>query len=255
MPDFATEISKLLPVKDIYEDAAQPAVRQAGVIGGDLMKTLHLALAPVQLAAALQDRFRDFIDRSVRKVPEDRRIQPAPQIAGPVLEGIRYEPEGTPIDEMFANLLANSMDQQNHGKAHPAYPNLIKQLAADEAIFLAVILDGTYTRTTQRDLIDSVGPHGNTVQAFTNYRVLNDTFPVKQLVLPERLNFYINHLNSLGLAGLYDSQTATEYLREGPIERKQTGLRSTASYLLTDLGKDFITACQPPAQAAMPSAT
>ena len=196
MPDFAVELSKLLPVKDIYEDVAKPAARQVGAIGGDLMKTLHLALAPIQLTAALQDRYRNFIDRSVRKVPEDRRVQPAPQIAGPVLEGIRYELEGTPIDEMFANLLANSMDQWNYGKAHSAYPNLIKQIAADEAILLATILDGSYTRTTQRDLTDSVGPHGNEVQIWTNCRVLNDTFPVERLVLPERLNFYINHLNS-----------------------------------------------------------
>jgi hypothetical protein len=247
MPDFAVEISKLLPVKDIYEDTAQPAARQAGAIGGDLMKTLHLVLAPIQLVAAFQDRFRNFIDRSVRKVPEDRRIQPAPQIVGPVLEGIRYEPEGTPIDEMFANLLANAMDQQNHGKAHPAYPNLIKQLAADEAILLSIIAGSKYTRTTEHDLADSVGPHGNTVQIWTNYRILSDTFPVERLFLPERLNFYVNHLHSLGLAGLCDDEAAHEYLREAPTEpTKQTGLRTTASYRLTDFGVDFVTACQPP---------
>jgi Abortive infection alpha len=134
MPDFAEEISKLLPVKDIYEDAAQPATRQVGAIGGDLMKTLHLVLAPIQYVAALQDRYRAFIERSVRKVPEERRVQPAPQIVGPVLEGIRYEPEGTEIEEMFANLLANGMDKDNVGLAHPAYPSIISQLSRDEAL-------------------------------------------------------------------------------------------------------------------------
>jgi hypothetical protein len=139
MSNFATEISRLLPVKDMYEDVAQPAARQAGTISADLMKTLHLVLAPIQYAAALQDRYRNFIDSSVRKVPEERRVQPAPQLAGPILEGIRYEPERTEIDQMFANLLANSMDKENVGKAHPAYPNLIKQLSRDEAVCLALM--------------------------------------------------------------------------------------------------------------------
>ena len=33
MPGFAEEISKLLPVRDIYQDALQPAARQVGEIG------------------------------------------------------------------------------------------------------------------------------------------------------------------------------------------------------------------------------
>lgn len=61
-----------------------------------ILKTLHLALTPVQYLAAVQDRYKSFLDRSIRRVPKEQRVVPAPQILGPILEEIRYEPEGTP---------------------------------------------------------------------------------------------------------------------------------------------------------------
>ena len=76
MADFASEMAKLLPVKNVYEDAAQPAVRQAGQISGDLMKECTSPLHRYQLVAAMQDRFRNFIDKSVRSIPESRRFSP-----------------------------------------------------------------------------------------------------------------------------------------------------------------------------------
>lgn len=108
--EFAKELVKQLPVKSIYKDVGSPAAKQAGQFGEDLFKVLQLALAPIQYFAALQDRYRRFLDASVRRVPEERRIAPAPQILGPVLEGIRYEPEESPIEEMFSQLLSRSMD-------------------------------------------------------------------------------------------------------------------------------------------------
>ena len=129
---FAKEVAKQLPVKE----ALTPAVAPTGQLMADLVKTIQLALAPLQFAAAYQDRLRNFIDASVRRVSPANRVSPAPQILGPIIEGIRYEPEGTPIDQMFSELLSRSMDAEHLNEAHPAYPFLIKQLSADEARIL-----------------------------------------------------------------------------------------------------------------------
>ena len=134
--EFAREVAQQLPVQQAYNEAASPAVKQAGEFFEDLVKTVRLALAPIQFLAAYQDRVRHFIDRSVRVVPEAQRVPPAPQILGPVLEGIRYEPEDTPIDKMFSSLLTASMDSKRVGDAHPAFPQIIRQLSSDEAILL-----------------------------------------------------------------------------------------------------------------------
>jgi hypothetical protein len=109
--EFAKELANKLPVKEFYEDAVAPAAQEVGRISKDIIKTIMLALAPFQVAAAYQDRFREFIDRSVRRVPQANRIPPPPQILGPIVEGMRYEPENTNIADMFSQLLSCSMDQ------------------------------------------------------------------------------------------------------------------------------------------------
>ena len=110
--ESAKELAKQLPIKQLYGDVVYPAAKQVGTFGEDTLKVLLLALAPVQYLAALQDRYRRFLDVSIRRDPEQQRIAPAPQILGPVLEGIRYEPEDTPIDDMFSQLLSRSMDSK-----------------------------------------------------------------------------------------------------------------------------------------------
>src|SRR5581483_10409542 len=131
--EFAKELAKQLPVKSIYDDALAPAAKQAGQLAADIVKVIQLALAPFQVLAAYQDRLRNFLDKAVRRIPDSNRVSPAPQILGPIIEGIRYEPEGTPVDEMFSQLLSRSMDKERMDEAHPAYPILIRQLSSDEA--------------------------------------------------------------------------------------------------------------------------
>jgi len=135
MPDELTdkiieEIAKKIPIQEAYDDLAAPAMKELGKVFPDIVKVLRLVLLPIQYGAALQERFTRFLDRSVGQVPEERRITPAPQMLGPILEAIRYEPESTPIDEMFSQLLSGSMDRERVDSAHPAFIEIIKQLSS-----------------------------------------------------------------------------------------------------------------------------
>jgi hypothetical protein len=228
---LAEELAKQLPVKAIYKDAAKPAAKQIGQLAQDLVKTIQLALAPLQFASAYQDRLRAFIDRSVRAVPEERRISPPPQILGPIVEGIRYEPEGTPLDEMFQRLLSSSMDAERMSTAHPAFPAIIRQLSADEARILSSLkerqYDYVYTRTYD------VGTN-----LFHGYNVEIDELPKDDLVFPNNVQVYMQHLDKLGLAGVFQQGNQEPLFTE----RTQTGVRVRSKYLLTDFGKQFVSA-------------
>src|SRR5262252_5750093 len=124
--EFAKELAKQFPVKAVYDDVVAPPARQAGQVLTDIVKTIQLALAPLQFAGAYQDRLRAFIDKSIRRVLEQKRVSPAPQILGPIIEGIRYEPEDTPIDEMFSQLLSSALDADRVNEAHPAFPAIVR---------------------------------------------------------------------------------------------------------------------------------
>jgi hypothetical protein len=75
---IATEVAKQIPVKDAYVDALKPGVKQVGTLIEDLTKVILLGLAPVQFVAALQDRYRNFLDTAVRRVPEPDRVPSVP---------------------------------------------------------------------------------------------------------------------------------------------------------------------------------
>lgn len=231
--EVATAFAKELADKFPVEEALSPAAAQTGLILSDIVKTLHLALVPFQLLGAYQDRLRRFIDNSVRRVPEEKRIPPAPQILGPIIEGIRYEPEGTPIEAMFSELLSHSIDQDRVQEVHPAYPLIVKQLSADEAKILVRLngrdFDYVYTRTfdAQTNLFSGVPA------------IEVDAFPRDELSFPDNIIFYFDHLNQLGLAGIYQIGNQ-EALFDGAI---QTGTRSRSQFRLTNFGRRFVKAC------------
>ena len=230
--EFAKELARQFPVKAAYNDLAKPGAQQAGQLIEDLLKVLHLALAPVQYLGALQDRYRTFLDKSVRRIPEQNRVSPAPQIVGPVLEGIRYEPEGTPIDEMFSQLLSRSMDSDRVGEAHPAFPIIIRQLSSDEARILKMLSESQYDFIYTSDFNEAT-------KLFSGREIETDTLPLEKLAFPHNVSFYREHLHYLGLAGVFQHGNQVPLCTGG----RQTGVRVISKNRLTDLGRRFVHAC------------
>jgi Abortive infection alpha len=176
----ATKLVKQVPIKEVYKDGLSPAVRETGSVLADFVKTIRLALAPLQFTAALQDRYVRFLDRSVRQIPEDRRILPAPQIVGPILEAIKYEPEDTLISNMYNEVLSRAFDRDRAEDAHPAYAPLIKQLSVDEAIILKII----YEKYLQNDhyKFQCTDDYDAKTNRFSNRKVELDELPLNDLV-------------------------------------------------------------------------
>jgi hypothetical protein len=236
--EFAKELAKQLPVEAMYKDAVSPAAKQFGQLAEDLLKVLQLALAPVQMAAALQDRYRRFLDTSIRRIPPERRIAPPPQILGPVIEGVRYEPEGTPIDKLYSNLLSSSMDSERVDKAHPAFPFIIRQLSADEAKVLEAMRNAV-------EPFEMVQLYQFKDNRFNPVALEKDNFPRDNLMFPDNLLFYTSHLDQLGLAVRNDHRHDPLYSGEAG-NQHQTGSRVFFRYELTDMGVRFLEACHSP---------
>lgn len=238
--EFAKELARQLPVKAVYDDALAPPARQAGQLATDIVKTIQLALAPLQFLAAYQDRLRGFIDKSVRRVPEEKRVSPAPQILGPIIEGIRYEPEDTPIDEMFSQLLTCSIDADRVNEAHPAFAAIIRQLVSDEARILARLADGPRTQIWTRDW-------DTERRLFGPSSIEIDDLPRDDLRFGENVPLYIDHLSQLGLAGIFQEGNQVPIMgpRPGtsPPIQMQVGVRAHCQYRLTPWGQRFIQAC------------
>ena len=225
--DLVEQIAKILPVGQIYSDALSPGMKQLGHALEDVIKCLRLATFPIQVGSASQTQLENFLKSAVERVPEEKRVLPAPQILGPVIEAVRYEPADTEIESMFAELLSRSMDADNLGDAHPAFPHLIRQLSMDEARIIKLIAESRRRQTLfQRIVVYRF--EGNRSHFERKER---EDFPTSDLIYPQRLEFYIDHLWSLGLAGVFE--TKQEPVLEG---NAQIGSRQFLEYRLTDLG-------------------
>jgi len=135
IPDNAiTELSK-----KTYDDVAHPTLRELGSIGEGIMKFVALPFKFLGLTAIqLEERYKNFIARSINKVPEEKQVLPQAVIAAPILEQVKYifNEENPDLEEMFSDLLASAMDKDLQDKVHPIFVNILKQLSPTDARLL-----------------------------------------------------------------------------------------------------------------------
>jgi len=127
----------------IYQDALQPAAIEVGKALGTLAKTIHVALAPVSALVWGYDQAKEFISTRVaeklKNVPAEQICTPNPMVAGPALEALKYTGHESTLSEMYANLLATSLDSTTAATAHPAFVEIIKQLTPPEAKLIELL--------------------------------------------------------------------------------------------------------------------
>jgi len=236
VPDEVAKILDSKTAQKIYDDGLSHPIQEVGEALVDIVKTARLFTAPFQIAAGYQDRLRVWIDKVVRKVPEDRRIPAPSRIAGPIFQELRYLDEGDVIADMYLNLLAKAIDKERINEAHPAFVKIIGFLSADEVLMLHLLGQKDFEETYQSDYdIDA--------NKFKNKRITLREFPVKDLVFSENYYVYTSHLISLNLVAfpVYKQEPTWS---EGP-SRFQTGEIGYARLTLTDFGRMFVKACEP----------
>lgn len=134
------EIAKAVP---IYPDAIQPAAKEVGKSLHLVARAVNAALAPVEALVWGVEQIREFVrDRVSTKldnVPPEDVQQPKPHIAVPAIEALRYTGEESELSELYANLLATSMDKVTAYRAHPGFVDMIKNMSPDEARIMRLL--------------------------------------------------------------------------------------------------------------------
>lgn len=128
------ELAKSVP---IYQDAIQPAAKEAGKSLHLVTRAVNAALTPVEGLVWGVEKIRDFVRERVSakldNVPPEEVQQPKPHVAVPAIEALRYTGAESDLAELYANLLATSMDKATAYRAHPGFVDMIKNMSPDEA--------------------------------------------------------------------------------------------------------------------------
>jgi len=135
--EVVNSVTNLVKAIPIYQDGLQPAVKEIGKALGTVGKTVNIALAPISALVWGYDQIKDFVEIKVgeklKDIPEEKIITPDETIAGPLLESLRYTGHKEELKEMYANLLASSMNADKADNAHPSFVDIIKNMNMYEA--------------------------------------------------------------------------------------------------------------------------
>ena len=256
--DAVTGVAKAVPV---YQDMVQPAARELGKALQTVAKTVHIALAPVSALVWGYDQVKEFVSTKVadrlKNVPPENIVTPKPNVAGPVLEALRYTGHEPLLSDLYANLLAASMDKATANGALPAFVEIIKQLTPDEAKLV-----GLFIHEIPFPLLNVRWEYKTPTPEKTGGSAVIVNFShlgiITHCEFPQMTPMYIDNLCRLGLAeipamyqytgiGVYDPlenapeiQQKKSEIEQNPelkfvLERK--GLR------ITELGKQFARIC------------
>lgn len=151
-PGSVTEIAKVVSeIADkvpVYQDAIQPAAKELGKGLQVVAKAVNAALVPVEGLIWGVEKIKDFVrDRVASKledVPPEDIQQPKPHIAVPAIDALRYTGAEGDLSELYANLLATSMDRATAYRAHPGFVDMIKNMCPDEARIMRFLAQTSY---------------------------------------------------------------------------------------------------------------
>jgi hypothetical protein len=135
--EIVKAVGELADKVPIYQDAIQPAAKEMGKGLHVVVRAVNAALAPVEGLIWGVEQIREFVRERVAKklenVPPEDIQQPKPHIGVPAIDALRYTGTEESLAELYANLLATSMDKATAYRAHPGFVDMIKNMCPDEA--------------------------------------------------------------------------------------------------------------------------
>lgn len=201
---------------EIYQDVGQPVAKPTGELLGLVPRAIKAALEPIEKWIMQKEyniaETKKLLELKLEKVSPELIEAPEPYIAVPAVQYISYCMDNEELRNMYANLLANSMNKVVKDGVHPGFVEIIKQLSPDEAKFLKYM--GEYKRIpiiTLNLMTDNNGkiPH---VKDFSN---------VPEIVKCESLydsEKYVDNLVRLGLMRRSTLSTLTDKTLYEPLK-------------------------------------
>lgn len=137
--EMMLEAAKAVAVEG-YKDTFQPAFKAIGSVVALPFQAIDVALSKPKLWVAEKhynyERTCQLLAEKMKDIPEDIIVPPENYVAVPALQQIAYCFDSDELRDMYANLLANSMNKVVKNGVHPGFVDIIKQLSPDEAKIL-----------------------------------------------------------------------------------------------------------------------
>lgn len=132
-------------VPEIYDDGLKPATQESGKTLSLIPRTINAALAPLRQWIAQKEynvaETEKLLAQKLENIDQRKIVTPEPYVAVPAMQAISYSMNSQGLRDLYANLLAKSMNADTKDIVHPAFVEIIKQLSPLDARILNIIFE------------------------------------------------------------------------------------------------------------------
>lgn len=126
-------------VPELYQDAFQPTVQEAGKFVSRLPRAINAAFSGLDKWILNReysvDETKKLLAQKLKNVDPEKIVEPEPYVAIPAIQAISYTMNSEELRNLYANLLAKAMNIDTKDTVHPAYLETIKQLSPEDAVY------------------------------------------------------------------------------------------------------------------------
>ena len=139
MDEFSKEIAKQTEgvLTEVYKDGLSQSVQPIGTVLSYLPRTIRLAFSKWEKWIVNGEESLkltgELLREKISKIPEEKICEPESYVAIPAIQQISYCENSEDLRNLYANLLASSMNIDTKWNVHPSFVDIIKQLNPDEA--------------------------------------------------------------------------------------------------------------------------
>lgn len=189
-------------VPELYEDALHPTLQETGQTMALIPRAINAALAPLRQWIAQKEynvaETEKLLAIKLQNIGVEKIITPDAYVAVPAIQALSYCIDSEELRELYASLLATSMNEDEKWKVHPSFVEVIKQLSPDEAKLLKRISD----ENKDQPLIDIriTFPNGGYITEVHNLSLIgNGTCET-----PDNIYTYLDNLSRLKIIDIPD---------------------------------------------------
>lgn len=258
---LAGAVGKALEVApDLYDDALKASAQETGKALSRIPRLINAVLAPLDIWILNKEynieETKKLIAKRLENVDPGKIVPPEPYVAVPALQAISYSMNSKELRNMYANLLANSMNSDTKDSVHPSFVEVIKQLSPFDATLLNSFSRNINTSypivKTRFDISESnnegidykkhiVDPSlGISLNNSEKYAISIDNLIRLHLI---EVN-YTSHLADVSTYSGIQNSDIIKFIKETVSDPKYTFCNILNGVLtISDLGKSFIKNC------------
>ncbi len=131
--------------QNLYNDLLQESTKETGKLLTTIPKSINAALSPLRKWIMIKEynlsETEKLLEDKLKNIDPNKIVSPESYVAVPVINSISYTMDNSTLRNLYANLLAKSMNVDTKDTVHPSFVEIIKQLSPNDAMLLNFLKD------------------------------------------------------------------------------------------------------------------